>query len=237
MSPERITTTFEAMNTPPQVPYKDYLSDATQALEAAISTEKKDGLDVAVDQYRVAADKFNEAIMKQPVSSERELKKHRDDPFLWLQLGRCLAKEIESGDVQPYRNPYEPVLDESGEILEMRLHDRRKELSENVSKIFTEAWDGVMHAPVADEIKINSGIVAADGLRIVHDISQAETVVEEVDQLLEPLEDTSSKVVELFKPSESFKQSTDHRLYMARELANQAVLNLTTASQELLLAA
>jgi hypothetical protein len=204
-----------------QKTYDDYVSLGAAALESAINEEESHGLNAAVGKYMEAAAQFSGAIFEwRPKAGEHEIA----DPIILLQYGRSLAKQVESGRVTPYPNSKLSHPDTS-------KHNRREDLARIASETLQLAWDGIMNAPVPDEVKAETAIVAADGMRIAHDIPQAEAVVEQVDRLRGPLEDTDSQVVEIFM------QSPDRRLFLARELANKAMLNLATDSHEVLVAA
>jgi len=200
---------------PPRTTHEEYVAEAQGALEQAVEMERVRGLGKAITWYYYASDMFEAAINTQPPNPKNE---DADDPILYLQWAGCLAKEVESGQIRPYRIRGE----ENGDHPDVALHDRRRELPGKVIKAFKWIDKSVMEAPVPTEIKAEVALVAANGLRIAHDSSEATTMIEKASELAEQVEDTNSEVIELFK------QSSDSALHAASELAGMAMLHLTT---------
>jgi hypothetical protein len=202
---------YESMNPLSPPTYEKYISEGSSLLREAISDKEKDGIRAAGSKYREAAAQFLGAIGLSP-DDKKPNSIEGVDPILLLQYASCLTMQAEAGTVKPYKKS--PWLD--------RAADLRLIASETLKKVD----DSIMGPKVKqDENMVKEEIVISEGLWANHNVVDAKTVADKIEEYFDPHADTDSDVLNQLK-------ETDAPVFLAaHELADQALLELTDTAE------
>lgn len=222
VSPEVAESIFLAAQVPKPKTYKDYLSQGTAAYEQAVSNEAFFGLHSAVHKYEEARVQFLGAIGSRPLTVDGRGLEEPDPMHVVLPLARCMTKQLQANTVQPYiqRQSTDP---------EARGYDRSNDWRAIATNDYVNAWEAIRANPdISDEDRWTASIAVVGGLHILHDVSHAESVLDEASESLAYPHEIDPKLAKfLGKP-------VHEQLHIATELEEQASIDVVTGSHEAL---
>ncbi len=184
MGPEQAQAAFDKSLTEPQRSYTDYVLVGTGMVELATEIKDERGVIAAGPVYASAAEYFNRAISFRPIPSDYDpFTELVDpiDPFVLLQHGNALAKQLEAWYLRPYS--WGPLA--HPDTLNLTIVDRRLSLERVALQSLTQAWEGIHKAEAEIKDIGMTGILAADGLISLDRLEKANDIAEETGAMLD----------------------------------------------------